>query len=125
MFCVIYRFKLKPHQEASYQKCWDIITDYFIKHRGSLGSCLHKSEDNLWIAYSRWPDKPMRDASWPGDDAPNQALPDEVVKAIEIMQGFKKENADLAQYDEITMDMVMDKLADGYQDSGNPSATTR
>ena len=110
MFCVIYRFKLQPHQEETYKKCWDIITDYFIQHCGSLGSCLHKSEDNLWVAYSRWPDKTTRDASWPGDDKPNQKLPEVVIEAIETMQDLKNDNSNLEQYDEIVMDIVMDKL---------------
>ncbi len=110
MFCVIYRFKLKPHQEALYMRCWDIITDYFIKHRGSLGSSLHKSEEQLWVAYSRWPDKATRDASWPGDGIVNQDLPGAVVDAIETMQRFKHENVDLEQYDDITMHLVTDKI---------------
>ena len=62
MFAVIYRFILKPEQEASCRQQWNKVANYFIERRGALGSCLHKGEDNLWLAYSRWPDKATRDA---------------------------------------------------------------
>lgn len=110
MFCVIYRFILKPQQEDIYKKCWNLITDYFIQHRGAIGSSLHKSNDNLWIAYSRWPNQQARDASWPGDDKANQELPENIVNAIKIMQKIKNENKHLEQYDEITMQLVEDKI---------------
>ncbi|MCH9643843.1 MAG: hypothetical protein K0U29_08900 [Gammaproteobacteria bacterium] len=110
MFAVIYRFKLKSHQENAYKEYWDIITDYFIKHRGAIGSCLHKGENDLWVAYSRWPDKITRDASWSSDDASNNEFPEEVCEAISKMQMIKKENEDLDQYDEICLDIVNDKL---------------
>lgn len=110
MFCVLYRFKLKPHQEVSYKKCWNVVTDYFIRHRGALGSCLHQTEDNLWIAYSRWPDKATRDASWPADGKIDNKFPSDVVDAIKLMQSFRAENKTLEQYDEIAMTLVMDKL---------------
>ena len=87
MFAVIYRFKLKPHQEKSYQQYWNIIAHYFIEQRGAIGSCLHKGEDSLWVAYSRWPDRATRDAAWPGDNAPNEQLPDNIREVIKKMQG--------------------------------------
>lgn len=79
----IYQGYLKSGYEAEYQKLWHEIADYFIKHRGALGSCLHKTADNLWLAYSRWPDKKTRDASWPSDDNPaSNELPEQIRKAI-------------------------------------------
>lgn len=110
MFCVIYQFMLTPEQEDEYQHCWDVVTDYFVKNRGALGSSLHRASDNLWIAYSRWPDKATRDASWPGDELIATSAPDEVKKAIETMQAFKKQNESFQQYDEIAMDLVIDKI---------------
>lgn len=44
--------------------------------------CLHRHSEGLWVAYSRWPDKATRDASWPGENAPSNELPDEVRQAI-------------------------------------------
>lgn len=108
MFAVIYRFKLKPHQETIYKECWSKIVRYFIEKRGAIGSCLHKGKDDLWVAYSRWPDKATRDASWPGDnDAPNHELSNEIREIIQQMQAIKKENQDLEQYEEICLDVVM------------------
>jgi hypothetical protein len=110
MFAVIYQFKLKPQQEANYQKLWHIVATYFIQHRGALGSCLHKGDDGLWVAYSRWPDKQTRDQSWSNDNQSNVLLPAEIRATIEKIQSIKKENQDLEQYDEICLEVVEDLL---------------
>ena len=110
MFAVIYRFKLLPHQETLYRVCWDKIVNYFKEKRGAIGSCLHKGSDDVWVAYSRWPDRATRDASWPGDNAPNEELPIEVRMAIQQMQAIKQENKDLEQYDEICLEVIEDRL---------------
>jgi len=110
MFAVIYRFKLKPHQVEQYKQCWNKIVDYFSQKRGAIGSCLHKGEDDLWVAYSRWPDKATRDAAWPGEDAPNEELPFEIKETILQMQKIKQENQDLEQYNEICLEVIEDKL---------------
>ncbi len=110
MFAVIYQFKLRPHQESIYKECWDKIVNYFLEKRGAMGSCLHKGENNLWVAYSRWPDKKTRDASWPSEDAPNNELPDDIRDAILKIQAIKEENNDLEQYDEICLDVVNDMM---------------
>ncbi|MDO8953637.1 MAG: hypothetical protein Q7V63_02160 [Gammaproteobacteria bacterium] len=109
-FAIIYRFKLKPHQEEAYQKNWHVIATYFIENCGAIGSCLHKGAGGLWLAYSRWPDKTTRDASWPGDNVSNDALPAEIREAIRQMQALKQENSDLEQYDEICLEVVEDLL---------------
>ena len=88
MFVAIYQGYLKPGFEEEYQQLWEIIATYFVEKRGALGSCLHRSSEGLWVAYSRWPDRATRDASWPGgpgdsgDRAPSDELPDEVRRAI-------------------------------------------
>ena len=110
MFAVIYRFKLKPHQETHYQHLWHKIATYFTHNRGAIGSCLHKGEDNLWVAYSRWPNKAIRDAAWPGDSAPNEDLPRDIRETIQQMQAIKEENQDLENYDEICLEVVEDLL---------------
>lgn len=110
MFAVIYRFQLKPHQEASYKQDWLKIVNHFMEKCGAIGSCLHKGPDGLWVAYSRWPDKATRDASWPGDNAPAAELPEDIRLAINNMQAIKTANIDLEQYDEICLDVVEDLL---------------
>ena len=86
MFAVIYQAYLYPGREADYQRAWRQIASYFVEKRGALGSCLHRSEDGKWIAYSRWPDKATRDASWPGEDAPSSQLPEDIRQAIVTIQ---------------------------------------
>lgn len=110
MFAVIYRFKLKPHQEEMYQQYWKKIVTYFMEKRGALGASLHKGADNLWVAYSRWPDKATRDDAWPGDNQPNEVLPQDIRDTIKKMQALKQENKELEDYDEICLEVVEDLL---------------
>lgn len=87
MFAVIYRFYLLPGSEEAYLALWKTIASYFVTQRGALGSTLHKGEGGLWIAYSRWPSKAVRDASWPQEDDPiNEELPQEIKNAIQEMR---------------------------------------
>jgi hypothetical protein len=88
MFAVIYRGFIKPGFEARYQAYWNKVATYFVTERGALGSTLHKTEDGMWVAYSRWPDKAMRDASWPKScDSINPAFPPDICEAIEGLKG--------------------------------------
>ncbi|HAT9060358.1 TPA: DNA adenine methylase [Legionella pneumophila subsp. pneumophila] len=106
-FAVIYRAFIKPGLEMEYQKAWHQVASYFVQYRGALGSCLHKTNDGMWLAYSRWPDKATRDASWPGDNAPSEMLPKEIRKAVVTIQ----ECIDQTQKPpEITMEVVNDLL---------------
>jgi len=82
-FAVLYRGYLRPGKEAEYIECWKIISSYFVAERGAIGSTLHKTEEGMWVAYSRWPDRKTRDSSWPkdGEDA-NSELPEKIRDAI-------------------------------------------
>ncbi len=106
-FAVIYRGYLLPGKEADYQNAWHVVAQYFVKHRGAIGSCLHLSSDGMWIAYSRWPDKKTRDASWPGENAPSNALPCEIQKAIITIQNCLDPERKLP---DICMEVVKDFL---------------
>lgn len=107
MFAVIYRAFIKPGHELEYQEAWRQVASYFVKCRGALGSCLHKSNEGMWLAYSRWPDKATRDASWPGETAPSDVLPDEIKQAIVKIQNCIDQTQKLP---EICMDVVDDLL---------------
>ncbi len=85
-FAVIYRAYLKPGRESDYQKAWQIVARYFVKCRGAIGSCLHRTTDGMWVAYSRWPDQKTRDVSWPGESAPSTELPQEIQEAVLVIQ---------------------------------------
>ncbi len=82
MYAVIYQGYLKSGRENEYQEAWNKVAQYFIDHRGAIGSCLHRTSDGLWVAYSRWPDKKTRDNSWPGENAPSEELPLEIRNAV-------------------------------------------
>lgn len=86
MFAVIYRGYLLPGKEAEYRKSWRIVAQYFVEKRGAIGSALHRTADGLWFAYSRWPDKKTRDASWPGEKTPSEELPSEIYEAILLLK---------------------------------------
>jgi hypothetical protein len=107
MFAVIYRAYLHPATEAVYQQQWHKVAHYFVTHCGALGSCLHKTEEGYWLAYSRWPNKAARDRSWPGENAPADSLPDDISKAIiEIQQCINQER----KIPEICMEIIDDFL---------------
>ena len=105
MIAVIYRFHLTPGKEAEYQQHWHTVATHFKAHRGALGSCLHKGEDGLWVAYSRWPDRETWRASWPEGEAPMDHLPAEVREAALQMKTCVEEGKRLP-------DVVLDLVAD-------------
>lgn len=108
VFAVIYQGTVKAGREAEYQQAWREVATYFMKHRGSLGSALHRTESGLWLAYSRWPNKATRDASWPKDNAPSTELPDEIRQAVLCIKECLE-----SQLPEIAMEVVDDLWAPG------------
>jgi hypothetical protein len=107
MFAVLYQGYVKVGQESEYKKAWTTVAQYFIEKRGAIGSCLHRTHDGLWIAYSRWPDKATRDASWPSKDDPSEELPYEIRKAILTIKDCLDEERKLP---DICMEVVDDLL---------------
>ncbi|MBS0585657.1 MAG: antibiotic biosynthesis monooxygenase [Verrucomicrobia bacterium] len=107
MFAVIYRGYVKKGQEEAYKQAWNTVASYFIEKRGAIGSSLHRTEDGMWVAYSRWPDKKTRDASWQGTNNPSTALPDAIQKAILTLKEALDDERSLP---DICMDVVDDLL---------------
>lgn len=101
MFAVIYRGFIYPHRDEAYRTAWKTIADHFIQHCGALGSTLHRSAEGEYIAYSRWPNRETRDASW-GDNA-TKPLNAEVQHAIETLKSCIDFNK---SYEEIPMEVV-------------------
>ena len=107
MFAVIYKIHISPDKELVYQQLWHQVAQYFIKYRGAISSSLHKTNDGYYLAYSRWPDKQTRDASWSLDDQVSVGLPQEILQCITQMKAC----ADLDKYQpEIIME-VIDELS--------------
>jgi quinol monooxygenase YgiN len=107
MFAVIYRAYTKKEKETEFQTLWHQVATYFKEHRGALGSALHKTEEGYWLAYSRWPDKATRDASWVSGNFPSTRLPIEIQKAI---LGIKECIASEQHFPEICMELVEDLM---------------
>lgn len=107
MFAVIYQGYVKTGQELTYQIAWKVVSQYFIEKRGAVGSCLHRTTDGMWVAYSRWPDKKTRDASWPSKDDPSGDLPNEIRKAILTIKDCLDEERKMP---DICMEVVDDLL---------------
>jgi len=58
MFIAIYEFKVKAGKEEEFEKSWAAVTDAIAKHRGGLGSRLHKTEQKrVYVAYAQWPSR--------------------------------------------------------------------
>jgi hypothetical protein len=107
MFAVLYQGYVKEGRAEEYKKFWHKIASYFLEHRGAIGSCLHQTDDGLWIAYSRWPDKATRDASWHAENAPESNLPEEIKAAIKILKDCLDPQR---KFSEICMEVVDDLL---------------
>ena len=86
MYVAIYNSHLKPGTEDNYKAAWKTLANYFISHRGSIGSSLHKVEDGSWLAYSRWPSKELKEKSWPTGEGIANDLPEEIQECARIIK---------------------------------------
>ncbi len=94
MFAVIYRWRLKPGQEARFVDGWERVTRAIHAACGSYGSRLHQATDGTWVAYARWPDAETRDACG----------------HAEVEGGRLMGSAVAERFDEVTMEVVADLL---------------
>lgn len=60
MFAVVYRWRIVPGREATFEEGWRAGTERIAKEFGGWGSRLHRGEDGCFYAYAQWPDR----ASW-------------------------------------------------------------
>jgi hypothetical protein len=102
-----YRAFIKSGRESEYREAWHVVARYFVERRGAIGSCLHRTSEGMWVAYSRWPDKETRDASWPGDGAPSSALPAPIREAILVIKDCLDPEQKLP---DICMEVIDDRL---------------
>jgi len=103
MFAVIYRCTIYPERESEYRHVWRQITHYLKSQRGALGSCLHKTEQGEWVAYSRWPNKETRDSAW----VAQEGLTPEIQAAIAILKSCMTK-----PHEEICLEVEEDLLCD-------------
>jgi hypothetical protein len=107
MFAVIFRTFIKPGRESKFREAWNVTARYYIERRGEIGASLHRTSDGMWVAYSVWPDKKTRDASWPGDGAPSSEFPANVREAILTIKDCFDQDKKLP---EICMEVIEDRL---------------
>lgn len=107
-FCVIYRVRLHPGQEARYIAAWSALTARLRAQRGGLGSRLHKGADGIWYAYAQWPSAQARADAFarPSVDAAAQA---EMAACV------------LEQLPEICLEPVADLLLPASAWAGGPA----
>ena len=73
MFCVIYRFTVKPDREARFRRHWLAVTKWYYRNAGSLGSRLHRADTGEHIGYAQWPGRQVWERQSVGSDAELQA----------------------------------------------------
>lgn len=66
MFTVLYRWRLHEGKEQQFIRAWSRVSDLYLRHRGSLGSRLHRGPDGIWYSYAQWPSAQARDAAFAG-----------------------------------------------------------
>lgn len=72
-FAVLYRWKLHSGSEEAFVEAWSRISDLLFRHRGSLGSRLHRGTDGLWYSYAQWPSAEARSLAFAADPVDPEA----------------------------------------------------
>jgi hypothetical protein len=54
---------VKSGKEEPFTKAWSEVTRAFVESCGALGSRLHATDKNVYIAYAQWPSREIRDAA--------------------------------------------------------------
>ncbi len=63
MFAVVYRFSVRPGELNEFTNAWAELTNLIRKYEGSLGSRLHRLNDDEYIAYAQWPERSVWEGS--------------------------------------------------------------
>jgi Antibiotic biosynthesis monooxygenase len=96
MMAVIYRWRLKLGHEDEFVEGWTQVTRAIHAQCGSYGSRLHRSDDGMWVAYARWPDRETR-----------ERCDDDEIAGRTLMRGAIAEDLP-----EIVMNVAIDELAE-------------
>lgn len=73
MFVVIYKFKVNTGKMDQFKTAWTDLTKLIYQYEGSLGSRLHRENNDTFIAYAQWPNRKQWETS--GDQLPPEAEP--------------------------------------------------
>ncbi len=88
MFCVLYKFTVKPGHEDLFRQHWLAVTQWYHEHAGSLGSRLHRANTDEYIGYAQWPSRAVWEQQQDGVDSELNALRQamrECCESIEVL----------------------------------------
>lgn len=51
MFCALLKFTVKPNHDELFRQHWLAVTQWYVRHAGSLGARLHRDSTGEYIAY--------------------------------------------------------------------------
>ena len=60
MVVYLYRWKLKAEKVEQFKSAWSVVTAGLREHCGSLGSRLHRGNDEIYYGYAQWPSVEVR-----------------------------------------------------------------
>lgn len=49
--------------EEQFAQAWSRVSQLLLEEHGSLGSRLHRGEDDIWYSYAQWPSEEKRNSS--------------------------------------------------------------
>lgn len=96
MFCVIYRWRIKPEFENQFIESWAEVTRFYIENRGGKGSRLHRGSDGLFYAYAQWQSSEAREKAF--ENVPDLPAREKMREAI------------LESFEEIRLQAIEDLL---------------
>jgi heme-degrading monooxygenase HmoA len=54
MIAILYSWRIKPNKEQQFIESWSQVTEFLRDKRGSLGSRLHRGNNDLFYGYAQW-----------------------------------------------------------------------
>ncbi|WP_136247815.1 antibiotic biosynthesis monooxygenase family protein [Halomonas borealis] len=81
-FYVLYRFRVAPGMESTFEAGWRRMTQAIRETRGGLGSRLHRADDGWWVAYAKWPSRQAWEASRQAPSPPDREAAKLMAQAI-------------------------------------------
>ncbi len=96
MFVVLYRWRIYANLERQFVENWSARTAYLQEKYGSLGSRLHRGNDEIWYSYAQWKTAEQREKAFDSES-------NNVSESVEKMREAIKES-----FPEIELEVVSD-----------------
>jgi len=56
-FVILYRWRIRAGEEEVFARRWSELMGLYQQLFGAVGGRLHRSEDDVWVAYAEWPSR--------------------------------------------------------------------